>query len=166
MANELTEEQQLALWMLGRMRDSEEFLGVIRAKRMAGERDVLDTPDYVKKHGERLKPLYQGARREAVDMDTETVAMMEAVSQRDVLSCHEELIEKAIAAYVKLHPKGEEDLPPGWRSTAALAEAHIKGEVKGAFSDGFTAELAGMARAEKARAAEADKSKLKGRTRD
>lgn len=164
MANELSEEQQLALWMVSRMRDSEEFLGVIRAKRVAGERDVLDTPDYVKKHGERLKPLYQSEPHESLEMDAGTLAMMEAVSQRDVLSCHEELIEKALAAYVKLHPKGEEDLPPGWRSTAALAEAHIKGEVKGAFSDGFTAELAGMARAEKARIAEAEK--VKGRERE
>lgn len=33
--------------MLERMRASERFLGVIKAARVAGHRDVLDTHDYV-----------------------------------------------------------------------------------------------------------------------
>ena len=52
-------DQELALWMLVRMRDSEEFLGVIRAARTAGKRDLLDMPDYVARYKGRLKKLYQ-----------------------------------------------------------------------------------------------------------
>ncbi|MGL1622414.1 hypothetical protein ACSTG8_23420, partial [Vibrio parahaemolyticus] len=59
-------DRELALWMLERVRDSEEFLGVIKAARTAGSRDVLDTPEYVARHRGRLKPLYQSD-----DSDTE-----------------------------------------------------------------------------------------------
>ncbi len=43
-------DQTLALWMLERMRDSERFLGVIKAARTSGQRDALDTPDYIERH--------------------------------------------------------------------------------------------------------------------
>ena len=54
-----TPDKALALWMLDRMRDSEEFLGVIQAARKAGRPDVLDEPDYVARHKGRLAKLYQ-----------------------------------------------------------------------------------------------------------
>ena len=67
MANSEMDEKQLALWMLNKMRDSEEFLGVIRDARRAGKPDILDTPDYVAKHKARLAPLYQDSVEEPVE---------------------------------------------------------------------------------------------------
>ena len=46
-------DQVLALWMLERMRDSERFLGVIKAARVGGQREVLDTPDSIERHQDR-----------------------------------------------------------------------------------------------------------------
>ena len=77
----------------------------------------------------------------------------------------EELIEKAIEAYLRLSPKGEEDVPAGWKSTLALAEAEIRGEVRGQFAPGFVALLAGRARAEQALAGP-EPEKDRGRERD
>ena len=156
-------DKELALWMLERMRDSEEFLGVIRAARSAGGTDILDTPDYIARHKVRLAPLYQGADEEAVEVSDTVVALLEKLGARDLASCNEELLEKALAAYIAKHPKGGEGLPADWPSTFDLAKAEIEGRTNGAFKPGFTAELAAAARSEIARQAGADKSRGSGR---
>ena len=65
-------DQALALWMLERMRDSDRFLGVIKAARAAGQRDVLDTPDYTAHHQDRLKKLYQSDSEEEEPIPSST----------------------------------------------------------------------------------------------
>jgi hypothetical protein len=156
-------DKELALWMLERMRDSEGFLGVIRSARSAGGTDILDTPDYVARHKARLAPLYQGADEETVDVSDTVATLLEKLGARDLASCNEELLEKALAAYIAKHPKGGEGLPSDWPSTFDAARAEIEGRTKGAFKPGFTAELAASARAEMARQAGADKSRGSGR---
>ena len=151
MANELSEEQTLALWMIERMRGSEEFLNLIRQQRVAGSPDGLDTPENIARHAERVAPLYRGESGEALDVPEKLAAAMAAVGMRDLLSCPEEMIEKAIAAYLKQHPSGEDDLPTGWKSTFALAEAEVRGEVRGQFAPNFVAALADRAREEQQR---------------
>ena len=161
MANDLSEksDKELALWMLERMRDSEQFLGVIRAARSAGGTDVLDNPDYVALHTKRIAPLYQGDDEETVAVPASLVGEIEKLAERDLLSGPEELIEKAIAAYIKAHPKGDTDLPKNWQSTFEAARAEIEGHTSGAFKPGFTAELATAARQEIARRAGSEKSR-------
>jgi hypothetical protein len=156
-------EQELALWMLDRMRDSEKFLGVIRAARSAGGTDILDTPDYVARHKSRLAPLYQGADEETIEASDTVVALLEKLGARDLVSCDEELLEKALAAYIAKHPKGGEGLPSDWPSTFDAARAEIEGRTTGAFKPGFTAELAAAARSEIARQSGADQSRGSGR---
>ncbi len=156
-------DKELALWMLERMRDSEGFLGVIRAARSAGGTDILDTPDYVARHKARLAPLYQGADEESVEASDTVVALLEKLGARDLASCNEELLEKALAAYIAKSPKGGEGLPSNWPSTFDAARDEIEGRTTGAFKPGFTAELAASARAEMARQAGADKSRGSGR---
>ena len=154
---------ELALWMLERMRDSEGFLGVIRSARSAGGTDILDTPDYVARHKARLAPLYQGDNEETIEVSDTVVALLEKLGARDLASCNEELLEKALAAYIAKSPKGGEGLPSDWPSTFDAARAEIEGRTAGAFKPGFTAELAAAARAEMARQASADKSRSSGR---
>lgn len=154
---------ELALWMLERMRDSEGFLGVIRAARSAGGSDILDTPDYVSQHKARLAPLYQGASEETVEVSDTVVALLEKLGARDLASCNEEILEKALAAYVAKNPNAGEGLPSGWPSTFDAARAEIEGRTTGAFKPGFKAELAASARAEMARQAGTDKSRDSGR---
>lgn len=144
-------EKQLALWMLNKMRDSEQFLGVIRAARRDGKHDVLDTPDYVARHKKRLAKLYQDSDEEPVETSTGAAAVAAHVEQRDLLSCREELIEKALAAYIGQHARGAEGLPQEWQTTFSLAQAEIEGRISGAFREGFVAGLADMARQEMAR---------------
>ena len=48
-------DKDLGLWMLERMQESAEFLGVIRDARTKGKRDMLDTPEYAALHRGRLK---------------------------------------------------------------------------------------------------------------
>lgn len=156
-------DKELALWMLDRMRDSEEFLGVIRAARSAGGTDILDTPDYIARHKGRLAPLYQGEHEDMVDVPESVAVALEKITGRDLLSCNEELIEKALAAYLAKHPKAGEGLPTDWPSTFDLAKAEIEGQIQGAFKPGFIAELATAARGELARQSAADKSRGSGR---
>ena len=152
-------DKVLALWMLERMRDSEGFLGVLRDARSAGGTDILDTPDYVARHKARLAPLYQGGDEETVEMPETVVALLEKLGARDLASCNEELLEKALAAYIAKHPKGGEGLPSDWPSTFDAARAEIEGRTTGVFKPDLTVELAASARAELARQAGADKSR-------
>ena len=154
-------DKDLALWLLQRMRDSEEFLGVLRKARTAGTRDVLDTPDYVARHKGRLAKLYQSDTEDDVAVAPSTVAKIEVLMQRDMLSSPEEFIEKAIAAYIEAHPRGAEGLPKDWQSTFEAARAEIEGQTSGAFEPGFTAGLAASARQELGRRA-AEQSMSRG----
>jgi hypothetical protein len=141
----------LALWMLDRMRHSETDLGIIRAARSAGGTDILDTPEHVALHKKRIAPLYRGETDAVIEAPESVIAMLEKLSKRDLLSCNEELFEKAIAAYIAKHPKGGDGLPVEWLSPFDAAQAEIEGRTSGAFKPGFTAELATAARAEIAR---------------
>lgn len=146
-------DRDLALWMLDKMRDSEEFLGVLRAARMAGKTDILDTPDYVARHKGRLKKLYQGEGDDTVDVPSSLAGEVEAVANRDLISSREELFEKMLRAYIDQHPKGAEGLPPEWQTTFEQARAEIEGRTSGAFEPGFVERLAQAARQELAREA-------------
>jgi hypothetical protein len=159
-------DKELALWMLERMRLSEETLGVIRAARSAGGTDVLDTPGYVAQHTKRLAPLFQGADEEVIDAPISMVALIEKLAERDLLSSPEEFIEKALAAYIAKHPKGDTDLPPNWQSTVDAARAEVEGRTSGAFRPDFTAELATAARAEIARRNGLEKGSARDRSDD
>lgn len=152
-------ERDLALWMLERMADSAEFLGALKAARAKGETDVLDTPDYAARHKRRLRRLYQGEDEDAAEAPTSVAAVMAALSERDLLSCREELIEKAMAAYLSLHAEKDKGLPREWQSTLDLARATIEGRVTGAFGATFVADLAQAAREEMARQAVRDRSR-------
>jgi hypothetical protein len=136
----------LALWMLGRMRDSEEFIGVIQAARRTGKRDVLDDPEYVSFHNGRRKKLYQSDDDDIVDLPASVVAKIKAIMDRDVISSVEEFIEKAIGAYIAQHPLKSAGLPMDWESTFDLAQSEIEGHITGAFHPGFVAGLAASAR--------------------
>lgn len=168
MANEPNgrSDQELALWMLERMKDSADFLGTLRAARVKGKRDILDEPQYVDRHKGRLKKLYQGDDEETVDAPVSLAGTLDQIAARDLLSSREELIEKAIAAYLDTHPKGAEGLPSGWQTTFDLARAEIEGKSQGAFKPGFVAELAASARKEMAREAEAARARDQGRERE
>lgn len=152
-------DTELALWMLERMRDSDGFLGVIRAARRAGGADILDTPDYIARHTGRLAPLYQGGPEELVDLPVDVIAKFEAIAKRDLLSCNEELIEKALAAFLAKNPKIAAGVPADWPTTFDAARAEIEGRTTGTFKPGFTAELAAAARSELDRQAAAEKSR-------
>ena len=155
-------DKDLALWMLERMGDSEEFLGVLRKARLAGSRDVLDMPALVAPHLKRLGKLFQSDTEDDVAASPSTAAKIEAVMKRDLLSSPEEFIEKALAAYLEKHPRGAEGLPNEWQSTIEAARAEIEGRTSGAFEPGLTAELAASARQELARQ-DAEHSRSRGR---
>ena len=159
-------DQALALWMLERMRDSDRFLGVIKAARATGQRDVLDTPDYTARHQDRLKKLYQSDSEEEEPIPSSTAAKIEALLKRDLLSSKEELLEKALAAYLEQHPEGGKDLPSHWQTTFEAAQAEIEGRTSGAFEPGFTAGLAAQARQELSQQITADKTRDTGRERE
>ena len=151
-------DQALALWMLSRMRDSEEFLGVIQAARKTGRPDVLDEPDYVARHKGRLAKLYQSDDDEdTVDAPPSLAAKIDAVMRRDMISSVEELLEKALAAYIDKHPSKNEGLPKNWQTTFDVARAEIEGKTSGAFEPGFVAGLAASAREELDRQAAIEK---------
>lgn len=155
-------DRELALWMLEKMKDSAEFLRVIQAARRGGAPDVLDEPEYVEHHQGRLKRLYQSDASDEAPMTSVTAATIDALLKRDLLSSREELIEKAIAAYLARHPKGLEGLPSEWATTVEAARAEIEGRTSGAFEPSFTGELAAAAREEIAR----NNEHAKGRDRD
>jgi len=156
-------EKELALWMLERIHDSEKFMGLIRDARVAGRADVLDTPNYVALHTKRIAPLYQGAHEEQIETSVELAGLIDKLAERDLLSGREDLIEKALAAYLKAHPKGDAGLPKNWQSTVDLARAEIEGKSSGAFKPGFATELATAARSELARRAAKEKGRGVGR---
>ena len=149
-------EKELALWMLERMRDSEEFLDVIQTARVAGRPDVLDSPEYVTRHKDRLKKLYQSDDEEVFDAPPALAAKIKAIMQRDMISSVEELLERALTAYITLHPEKAASLPKNWATTFDLARAEIEGKSNGAFASGFAATLAASGRAELDRAAAAE----------
>ena len=159
-------DQALALWMLERMRDSDRFLRVLKAARASGQRDALDTPDYIDRHQDRLKKLYQSETEEEEDIPPTTAAKIEALLKRDMLSSKEELLEKALAAYLEQHAQGGKDLPSDWQTTFEAAQAEIEGRTSGAFEPGFTAGLAAQARQELSRQNETDKTRDTGRERE
>ena len=142
-------EQELALWMLDRMADSDEFLGVLRKARAAGKRDILDTPDYIAKHKARLLKLHKSDSEEDTDITTAAAAWIDALVKRDLLSSREEFFDKAIAAYVERY--GADHLPGADISMVEAARAEIEGRTNGVFEPGFTEGLATAAREEMAR---------------
>jgi hypothetical protein len=156
-------DQELALWMLERMRDSEEFLGVIRAARTAGKRDVLDMPGYVARHQGRLKKLYQSDSDDTEETPAALAGLIDEIVARDLLSGREELLEKALMAYLDSHPRGAEGLPNEWQTTFDAARAEIEGKTHGAFEPGFVAGLAKAAREELVRQASAERDLDRGR---
>lgn len=144
----------LALWMLERMRDSEQFLGVLRAARSSGQRDVLDTPDYVALHRQRLGKLFKAEADDDTPLPPATAAKIAAVMKRDLLSSPEEFLEKALEAYLQLNPRGLDGIDVERRSVFEDARAEIEGRTTGEFEPGFVAGLASAARAEIARVSE------------
>jgi len=157
-------DRELALWMLERMRDSEEFLGVIRAARNAGKRDILDMPDYVARHQGRLKKLFQSDTDDTEEAPAALASLIDEIVARDMLSGREELLEKALKAYLDSHPKGAEGLPAEWQTTFEAARAEIEGKTSGAFEPGFVTGLADAARREIALQAAKEQSKEKNRS--
>lgn len=155
-------ERELALWMLGKMQDSETFIGVLRSARKAGEPHFLDSADIRALHRQRLRQLHEGDDEEIVDIPVTLAAKMAALIERDLLSGPEELIEKAIEAYVER--TGERDLPKERGATIAMARAEIEGRTSGVFHKGFVAGLARAARNEMAR--EAEQERDRGNDRD
>lgn len=154
-------DKELALWMLERMKDSQEFLGIIQKARFAGSPDVLDTPEYVGRHKQRLRKLYQSDTEGEVSTSVSTVAKIEALMKRDMLSSPEEFIEKALAVYIERH--GSESLPKEWQSTFSAARAEVEGKTSGSFEAGFTASLAKSAREELVRESTAERGRGQGR---
>jgi hypothetical protein len=157
-------ERELALWMLEKMKDSDTFLGILRKSRVEGQRHVLDTADIRALHVRRLKMLHQGDEEETVEVPVSLAGTIAALVERDLLSGPEELIEKAIAAYVER--TGERDLPRFSEGTIEMARAEIEGRTQGQFDAGFVKELAEAARAELAREAEAERDREQDRERE
>lgn len=150
-------DRELALWMLDRMADSDEFLGVLRKARVAGKPHILDTPDYIARHKARLLKLHKADSDEDTDITTAAAAWIDALIERDLLSSREEFIDKAIAAYVEKY--GADRLPGADKSVLDAARDEIEGRTSGAFEAGFTASLAAQARSELDRQAAAEKAR-------
>lgn len=147
-------DRDLALWMLERMRDSEAFLTVLRKARRAGKRHVLDHDEDIAPRKADVAKLYQSDEEEPSELPEALSGLMSGVIERDVLSSHEELLEKALRAYIDSHPRGSEGLPGGWQTTLEAARDEIEGKTSGAFEPGFVGRLAEQARAEQALEAE------------
>jgi hypothetical protein len=156
-------DSELALWLLERMQNSEEFFAEIRAARIAGKRDVLDTPNDVARHKARLKKLYQADSDDGEETPAALAGLIDEIVARDALSSREELLEKALKAYVEKHPRGMEGLPPHWQTTIDAARDEIQGKTHGAFEPGFVAKLADAARREIEQQASKDQSRGIGR---
>jgi hypothetical protein len=155
-------DRQLALWMLEKMRGSEEFLGQLRQARVDGVPDMLDRADVVALHTGRLKKLHQGEDEEVVEVPASIAGTIVALVERDLLSGPEELLEKALAAYIER--TNDRGLPRDWQPTIELARAEIEGRTSGKFHPGFVAGLAGAAREEMGR--QAGREQDRGRERD
>lgn len=158
-------DTELALWMLERMRNSERFLGVIKAARVAGSRDVLDTPDYVELHRNRLKKLFQSGSGDDAPLSTATAAKVAAVMKRDLLSSPEEFLEKALGAYLELNPRGLEGLDVERQTVFDQARDEIEGRTSGEFKPNFVNELAAAAREELVRQADHSIDRSQGQER-
>lgn len=141
-------DTELALWMLERMRNSERFLDVIRAARVAGGRDVLDTPDYVELHRNRLRKLFKSGSGDDAPLSSATAARVAAVMKRDLLSSPEEFLEKALDAYLELNPRGLEGIDAERQAVFEQARDEIEGRTSGEFKPDFVSELASAAREE------------------
>jgi hypothetical protein len=142
----------MALWMLERMQESETFLADVRAARADGSHDPLDRPEFVEPHREQLRKLFaDGDDDDAVDVPAGTAAKLEALAARDLRSGPEDVIEKALAAFLEKNPNLARDVGVLEPTTVELARAEIEGRISGAFRPGFMADLAGAARAKMAR---------------
>ena len=157
-------ERDLALWMLDQMQDSEKLLGILRRARVSGKRHQLDKPEIRALHLPALRKLHQGDDEETVEVPVTLAAKIAALVERDLLSGPEELIEKALAAYIER--TGTRELPTFELPTIDMARAEIEGRTTGMFHAGFVAELAGAARVEIAREAERDRERGQGHGRD
>lgn len=112
-------------------------------------------------HTEHLKKLHQGEEEEVVEVPASIAGTIVALVERDLLSGPEELLEKALAAYIeRTHDRG---VPRDWQPTIELARAEIEGRTSGKFHPGFVAELAGAAREEMSR--QAGREQDRGRDR-
>ena len=156
-------DKELALWMLERIRESEEFLSTLREARVAGSRNILDIPNYVERHKGRLAKLFQSDTEDDVAAAPSTAAKIAAVMKRDLLSSPEEFIEKALAAYLEKHPRGNEGLGSEWQTTLAAARDEIEGRTTGVFKPNFVADLAAAARVEMDRQSAAEQVRSSGR---
>lgn len=163
--SESASDVELALWMLERMRDSERFLGIIRAQRRAGSRDVLDTPAYIAEHRSRLKKLFQSDADDEPPLPLATAAKVAAIMKRDLLSSPEEVLEKALDAYLQLNPRGLDGIDVVRQSVFDAARAEIEGRTVGEFVPGFAADLATAARGEIARLSEQQINRSQARER-
>jgi hypothetical protein len=114
-------------------------------------------------HTKRMAPLHQGAREELIETPFEVAGLIDKLAERALLSGREDLIAKALAAYLKAHPKDDAGLPKNWQSTVDLARAEIEGKTSGAFEPGFVIDLATAARSELARRAAQEKGRSVGR---
>lgn len=152
-------DKELALWMLERMRHSERFLDDIRDARSAGETDMLDRPEYIAQHRGRLAQLYRGGSERVVEITEEAADQLKQIAAQKLLSCDEEVIEKALASFLAANPKIAATVPADWPTTFDAAKAEVEGRTKGRFRPGFTSELAAAARSELDRRAEASKSR-------
>lgn len=154
-------DQQLALWLLERMKNSEEFLAEVQAARQSGSRDVLDSPDLISRHTTRLKKLYQSDSDDTEEAPAALAALIDEIVARDMLSSREELLEKALKGYIDNHPLQSQGLPADWQTTLDAARAEIEGKTHGAFEPGFVAGLADAARREIAQEAARERAKQK-----
>jgi hypothetical protein len=92
---------------------------------------------------------------------------LERVGEQQLLSCPEEIIEKALAAYLQQNPQAAEAVDDDWPTSFASAEAELEGRTSGAFGPGFLAGLAAAAREERDRLKEAERSRDRdGRERE
>ena len=148
-------ERELALWMLEKMKDSDTFLGILRKARADGDPHMLDKAELRALHLLRLKMLHEGDEEETVEVPVTLAGTIAALVERDLLSGPEELIEKAIAAYIER--TGERGLPAFTEPTIEMARAEIEGRTQGQFDPGLVRELASAARVELAREAEAER---------
>ena len=147
-------ERELALWLLGRIEESDAVLERIRASRRASRPEMLDDPDLVAHLRRQVSHLFQGGDETTEELPAALAGLMEGLGARDALSSREELLEKALAAYLERNSHEATAPPEDWRTTVALARAEVEGEKTGAFREGFVADLAATARAELARLAE------------
>lgn len=158
-------DMELALWMLERMRNSERFLAVIKAARIAGHRDVLDTPDYVELHLSRLKKLFQSGSGDDAPLPSATAAKVAAIMKRDLLSSPEEFLEKAWDAYLELNPRGLEGIDAERQTVFDQARDEIEGRTSGEFKPEFVSGLAAAARDELVRQADHSIDRSQGQER-